>query len=809
MLHWSKRKRCVDRMKSQAIRVLLIDDSEDDALLTQHMLAHGKTCVFEVEWAPSYGDGLQRLARQAYDVALIDYRLDHHNGIELMAEATKAGCHVPMIILTGLGDEHVDAEAMQTGAADYLVKGRHDSDMLQRVILHALERHRAQAALAAERQRLRTLIDTLPDFIYFKDAASRFVINNTAHLHLFGAKDQADVTGRTDFDFFPTALAAECLADEQRIVATSEALINKEENVRDPDGHRRWLLTTKVPLCTQDGGVAGIVGMSRDITALKEAEEQLQHAHDELERRVIERTAELSEAVNALRREIDQREQAEDKLRDAEERYRLIFEQMLDAIVLVEAETGQFVDFNEPAHRRLGYTREEFARLRLADVDVEETSENSGLHNRRTLAQGADVFETRHRTKSGAIRNVVVSTRPIAIRGRKVVLALWHDFTERKHMEDELREAIVRLETHDRAKSEFVTNVSHELKTPLTSMMYGTRNLLKGIAGPLPEEANRYLRMFDAECQRLVNTINDILDLGKMDNQALTLSPVTMPLARLIGQGLESIRIQADAVGTVLQYTVDPLAGFVRCDPAMMQRVLQNVLGNAIKFTPPGGTIRVEAGRLANTPAMAVVTVTDSGMGIPPDAIGHVTERYFRAGNHPSGSGLGLAISKEIVTLHGGHLTLASPAPGQTCGTQVTITLPSAPPPTVLVVDDDPLVLGALSGQIASWGYRIMRASGGHEALQLAESGGIDLIVMDLVLRDLHGCDVILKLKSSAAMRYVPIIAITGASVSELRLDVLTRFAVPTLPKPWRQQELQEAVEGALIGMTAFQGKKA
>lgn len=808
MLYWCAYRRRIDRMKSQDIRVLLIDDSEDDALLTRRMLAHGKACNFTVEWAPSYSEGLRQLARDVFDVVLVDYRLDHHNGIELMGAATQAGCHLPMIILTGLGDEHVDAEAMQAGAADYLVKGKHDSDMLQRVILHALERHRAQAALTAERQRLRTLIDTLPDFIYFKDAASRFVINNAAHLRILGARDQAVVTGRTDFDFLPRAIAAEYLADDQQIVNTGEALINKEETISGPDGHRLWLLTTKVPLSAQEGGVAGIVGLSRDITALKEAEEQLQHAHDELEQRVIERTAELSEAVNALRREIAHREQAEAKLREAEERYRLVFEQMLDAVVLVEAETGRFVDFNEPAHRRLGYTREEFARLRVSDVDVEETPEAPGLHNRRTLSQGADEFETRHRTKSGTIRNVIVSTRPITLRGRRVVLALWHDFTERKRMEDELREAIVRLETHDRAKSEFVTNVSHELKTPLTSMMYGTRNLLKGIAGPLPEEANRYLRMFDAECQRLVNTINDILDLGKLDNQVLTLSPVTMPLARLIGQSLESIRIQADAVGTVLQAQVAPHAGFVRCDPAMMQRVLQNILGNAIKFTPAGGTIRIEAGRLPDTPSMAVVTVTDNGMGIPCDALRHVTERYFRVGNHPSGSGLGLAISKEIVTLHGGQLSLVSPGPGQSCGTQVTITVPSSPPPTVLIVDDDPLVLETLATQLLSLGYRVKKASGGYEAMRLAEGGDIDLIVVDLVLRDIHGCEVILKLKSSAAMRYVPIIAVTGATVDENRLDVLTRFAVPTLPKPWRQRELQEAIEGALIGMTAFQGMK-
>lgn len=795
-------------MKPPTIRVLLIDDSEDDVLLTRHMLAQGKSVAFAVDWAPSYAEGLRRLTGETHDVALIDYRLDKGDGLALMVEARRAGCRLPMVILTGLGDEQVDTVAMQAGAADYLVKGKHDADMLQRVIRHALERHRAQNALDAERRRLQTLIDALPDFIYFKDAAGRFIINNAAHLALLGQSSQSMVTGRTDTDFFPASLASQYMADEQRILATGEALISKEETVFDRDGQRQWLLTTKVPLKTPDGETAGIVGLSRNITALKQAEEKLRLAHDELEQRVIERTAELSQAVSAQRREMDQREQAEGQLREAEERYRQIFEQMLDAIVLIDAETTRMIEFNEPAYRRLGYTRDEFARLSIADIDAEETPSTASQHLHRIIAQGADVFESRHRAKSGAIRHVIVSTRPITLRGRRVILSLWHDFTERKHMEDELREAIVRLEKHDRAKSEFVTNVSHELKTPLTSMMYGTRNLLKGIAGPLPEEAVRYLRMFDAECQRLVNTINDILDLGKLDSRTLSLSPVTMPLGRLVARGVDTFRDQAEAVGIALQREIGDRSGFVRCDPAMMQRVLQNILSNAVKFTPAGGSIRIRANPSEKADRLASIVVTDTGVGIPAEAIGHVTERYFRVGSHPTGSGLGLAISREIVTLHGGRLTLASPAPGQSLGTEVTITLPTAPAPTVLIADADPRVLGLLESQLTEWGYRVRKAAGGQDLLRLAEAGGIELIVLDLIMRDMRGSEVILALKSSASLRYVPVVVVTGATVDEAQLDVLTRFSVPTLPKPWRPEELQETVENALVGVTAFQGMK-
>lgn len=795
-------------MKPSDIRVLLIDDSEDDALLTRHMLTHDRTASFTVTWAPSYRDGLQRLTHEPYDTALIDYRLDVSDGISLMREAIKAGCTVPMIILTGLGDEHVDTAAMQAGAADYLVKGKHDADMLQRVIRHALERHRSQAALAAERQRLQTLIDTLPDFIYFKDASSRFIINNVAHLHILGAQQQIDVTGKTDFDFLPPDAARQYLADEQQIVTTGEALINKQETIVTPDGRRQWLLTTKVPFHTPDGSVAGIVGLSRDITELREAQEQLRRAHDELEQRVVERTAALSEAINAQQREIAQREQAEGKLREAEERYRLIFEQMLDAVVLMDSESGRFVEFNEVAHRRLGYAREEFARLSIADVESDSSPATTDQHIQRIAAQGMGTFETYHRTKAGEIRPVSVSTRMITLQGRHVILSLWHDLTESRRMENELREAIMRLEKHDKAKSEFVTNVSHELKTPLTSLLYGTRNLLKGIAGPLPDEATRYLRMFDAECQRMIVTINDILDLNKLDNRTLALSPITLPLAWLIAQTLPAIRIQADAVGMTLQVDIDKQAGFVRCDPTMMQRVLQNVLINAIKFTPNPGIIRISGGISPEDSSMARITVADSGIGIPPEAIGHVSERYFRAANHPSGSGLGLSISRDIVALHGGRMALASPVPGSNCGTEVTVTLPAATPPVVLVAASDFRVLALMEEQLTACGYRVRKTDSGREALRLAENGGINLIAIDFAMSDIHGSEVILALKSSATLRFIPIVVITGATVDETGRDVLTRFAVPTLPKPWKQEELQEAIDGALVGTTTFHGTK-
>ena len=524
-------------MTPETVRVLIVDDSEDDALLARRMLAAAKRAVFNVDWEPSFAEGVRRAATDAYDAGLIDYYLDERDGLQLIRQAGEAGCQTPIIVLTSLGDTDMDLRAIQEGADDYLVKGQLDADLLERVILQAIERRRAR-----------------------------------------------------------------------------------------------------------------------------------------------KHTTELAEAVTALQREVAQRTEAE----------------------------------------------------------------------------------------------------------------------------QQLREAVVKLEKHNRERSEFVANVSHELKTPLTSMMYGTRNLLRGIAGPLPGEAVRYLEMFDSECQRLVNTISDILDMGKLDNQSLTPSPVVVPLARLIHRSVDAIRVQFEAARLSFDVSFADGTRFVRCDPGMIFRVIHNVLSNAIKFTPAGGKIRIAAGPDPSEANRARITVRDTGIGIPPESLQRVTERYFRAGNHATGSGLGLAISKEIVALHGGTLRIASPAPGQTNGTEASLSLPLAKAPRILVVDDDEAIQRLLTEYLTGCGYAVDTCAEGCEGLRRIEAGNVDAVILDMILKDMHGREVILALKQSAKVRYLPILAVTAGAVDEGTLDILTRFGIPALPKPWPQGALLDAIENALIGMTAF-----
>jgi CheY-like chemotaxis protein len=195
-----------------------------------------------------------------------------------------------------------------------------------------------------------------------------------------------------------------------------------------------------------------------------------------------------------------------------------------------------------------------------------------------------------------------------------------------------------------------------------------------------------------------------------------------------------------------------------------------------------------------------VISVRDTGIGIPPEAIPKVTLRYFTVGEQPSGSGLGLAISKEIVSLHGGHLDIESPPSGYDSGTRVSISLPTIAPPQVLIIDDDPSVCEFLRRQVESHGYRAHFLSSGDEAFEYVSKIRPDILVFDIAISGIDGIELILRVKDDAQLRRMGIIVETGAQLGRAKAEILRTLGIAVLKKPLDDDEFLECLTGMFLG---------
>jgi len=300
---------------------------------------------------------------------------------------------------------------------------------------------------------------------------------------------------------------------------------------------------------------------------------------------------------------------------------------------------------------------------------------------------GKPVGEITHDTRIAlAVSETLSSQRPVAGEGATSVLPLLVDGSEHAFrlrtapMRDEegqllgavtLLEDITHLREIDRIKSDFIATASHDLRTPLTSVQMSVHLLLEGAAGPLTEKQRGVLEACREDCDRLEKLMRDLLDLSKIEAGESTphLSPINAREVILVAA--EVFRTQVESKGIRLTVDASPGLPFVLADRAQIERVVSNLVSNALRHTQPGGTIHISAVR---RDGQVAVSVTDTGHGIPPEYLPSIFDKFIRVPGAPSGgAGLGLAISKSIVEAHGGQIVVQSRV-GH--GTTFTFTLP-------------------------------------------------------------------------------------------------------------------------------------
>lgn len=272
-----------DTLKNgKPIRVLLIDDDEDQYVLTRHRLSKIASQKMALDWAPSYERGLELIRQNLHDVYLLDYRLGARTGIDLLQEALAHGCEAPIIILTAENPE-VDAQAMRLGAADFLSKDKLDSSLLERSIRYSIKHYQTLRTLREREATISAFMSNVPCAVYMKDLEGRYIYANETCAAVF-RRSVTDVIGKKDSDLLPRGVAAKARAIDEQVVSQNRAIETTESYTRE-DGPHYWL-TTRFPICGGDNRPIMVGGAAIDITENKRLEREIQETSEREKRRI-------------------------------------------------------------------------------------------------------------------------------------------------------------------------------------------------------------------------------------------------------------------------------------------------------------------------------------------------------------------------------------------------------------------------------------------------------------------------------------------------------------------------------------------
>jgi PAS domain S-box-containing protein len=637
-----------------------------------------------------------------------------------------------------------------------------------------------------ERALMRTLIDLMPDYIYAKDAAGRFVLTNLANARVMGANSPRQLIGKTDADFYSPEMAAKFRADDDSVLQ-GVALKEREELGTDSvAGEARWHLTTKLPVRDARGEVIGLAGITRDIHRRKLAEDEIRRLNAELDQRVRDRTAELAAERHLLRTLIDNMPDAI-YAKDTESRY-----------ILVNPATAAGVDA-APAEM-LGRTVFDYYPLeqaqRFFDDDREVMRTGRALIGREEAALDRS---------TGAERWLLTTKVPLRDDDGRIVgiVGISRDIGELRRMQ-ELRVAKERAEAANEGKSRFLANMSHELRTPLNAVLGYAQILMRDEA--LSEVQRQGLSTIRNSGEHLLALIDDILDLAKVDAGKLELFPAPVLLPEFVRVIDDIIRVEA--VDQKLAFHCDvptDLPAVVEADEKRLRQVLLNLLSNAVKFTEAGAvTLRIAVTPRGHSTTRLHFEVQDSGPGIAAEQHEAIFHPFVQGGTphrRAGGTGLGLAISRQLTRLMGGELRLESePARGSrfwfeidvpVLGEQAAAHQPQGmvtgyegPRRTVLIADDVPANRAVLVDLMGALGFGLVEAEDGQSMLASAQAQRPDLVISDLVMPVMDGLEAIGRLRQLEGLADVPVIAVSANASGSDEARSLAAGANAFLPKP-------------------------
>ncbi len=522
------------------------------------------------------------------------------------------------------------------------------------------------------------------------------------------------------------------------------------------------------------------------------------------------------------------------RVQELNERLAAIVESSDDIIASKDLD-GVITSWNKGAERVLGYSAEEVIGKHVSMLMPPELVEDMPkILARIRRGEKVDHYQTRRRRKDGAIIDVSLTVSPIRDAEGRVIGAskIGRDVTAEKQAREEREELLeaaqkarADAEAANRLKDEFLATLSHELRTPLNAILGWARILGTGTLDP--EDLKEGLAVIDRNARVQVQIIEDLLDISRIVSGTMRLDVQRVNLDEVIDAAITAATPAARAKEVRITKVLDPLAGPVSGDPARLQQIVWNLLTNAVKFTPKGGRVQV---LLERVNSHVEISVIDTGIGIRPEFLPHIFERFSQADSSTTrrhgGLGLGLAIVKQLAELHGGTVRAKSPGEGQ--GSTFVVSLPitvvhearpeKARPKEeqlggydcsdkplegirVLVVDDEPDARQLVRRVLTECGADVTVADSAAEAVGLIEALRPDILVSDVGMPDQDGYDLIRQVRRRIAAKTLPAVALTAFARSEDRRRALLAGFQTHVAKPVDPAELV-AVVASLVERT-------
>jgi PAS domain S-box-containing protein len=512
------------------------------------------------------------------------------------------------------------------------------------------------------------------------------------------------------------------------------------------------------------------------------------------------------------------------ELRATESRFRILFADTPLPLFLYDVATFQYIEVNDAAVARYGYSREEFLRMKVTDIRPPEDVPRALEQIRQP--EGQDRRLWRHCLKDGSTIDVEITSRRIDWNGRTAVLVAAQDVTERKRAELELTKAKEMAEASSLAKGAFLANMSHEIRTPMNGIL-GMTELLFGTA--LEREQSEYLEMLKGSADALLTIINDILDFSKIEAGKLDLNNEEFALCDLINATMKALRISAHRKGLVLAWEILPdVPELVIGDQVRLRQVMSNLVGNAIKFTERG-EVSLKVRKEAEQDGHVVVcfAVRDTGIGIAPDKHSVIFESFAQADASTTrkfgGTGLGLPISQRLTRMMGGTIFLESVlGEGSTfhftirfrAAERLLAVLPAlhykqraeskGKTLRVLVAEDNKVnqvIVGRLLGKA---GHRAAIVDNGRAALSALKEQEFDLMLCDMQMPEMDGFAAMAQIRANelGSGRHLPIIALTAHSMKGDEERCLAAGADRYVSKPIDIQKLLSEID-SLVNLHA------